>query len=370
MAPAPHLVHVCPTFATGGIQTVLVRVINALGRRYRHTVLSLDGRTGAAARLASDVAVEVRDGRGIRGLLARRRALAATAPELLLTYNWGSMDWVAAHLVGRLCPHLHAEHGFGADEAFARLSRRNWARRLLLRRVDGLVVPSAALARIARREWRLPEDRILLVPNGVEGLDAVPEERADGPLRVGTLVPLRAEKRIDRLIRLVDRLPDAPEIELVVGGDGPEAGRLHRLRAAARRPERIRFAGQVEDVPGFLRRLDLFVLTSDTEQMPASALEAMAAGLPVVAFDVGDLRDMVSRDNRSYIVPGGDEAAFVASLTTLLTSPDLRRAIGAANRARQRRVYALERMVEAYDGLWRRYLGTESSASAGTTRVR
>lgn len=358
MASPPHLVHIFPTFATGGIQTVMLRVVNALGARYRHTVLSLDGRLDAASRLAPGVPVELHDARGVTGLGARRDRLTALRPDLVLTYNWGSMDWVAAHVVRRLCPHLHAEHGFGLDEAFRRHPRRNWTRRLLLRRVDALVVPSRSLEDLARREWWLPERRVVFVANGVETRSAPVRRPVCGIVTIGTLAPLRAEKRIDRLLAMVDRLPDEMRVRLVVGGDGPERAALEAAVAGLRHRGRVQLSGHVDDPAAFLAGLDIFALTSATEQMPAAVLEAMAAGLPVVAFAAGDVREMVAAANRPYIVPEGNEAAFVAALTRLLGAPEERLAIGTANRDRQQRMFTVERMAGAYDELWQRHLAT------------
>ncbi|GBD44682.1 N-acetyl-alpha-D-glucosaminyl L-malate synthase [bacterium HR40] len=358
MAGPPHLVHVFPSFATGGMQTVVLGVLNTLGGVYRHTILTLDGRCDAAARLQPQVVAEILDASKIRGLFARRGTLARLSPDLLLTYNWGSMDWVFAHLLHRLCPHLHAEHGFGLDEAFRRHRRRNLARRLVLRRVDALVVPSRTLARLARQEWGIPPSRIAFLPNGVRPLDRPTDPPARDRLRLGTLAPLRPEKRLDRLLRLVDRLPPLPPVELLVGGDGPERPALEQLRASLGRPERVRLLGRIDDPASFLADLDLFLLTSDTEQMPAAVLEAMAAGLPIVAFAVGDVRQMVAAGNRPYIVPAGDEAAFGIALRALVERADLRALLGRANRARQRRLYTVDRMAEAYDRLWRTHLAT------------
>ena len=92
--------------------------------------------------------------------------------------------------------------------------------------------------------------------------------------------------------------------------------------------ERVTFAGQMLNPERALGLLDVFALSSDTEQMPLSLLEAMAAALPVVATDVGDVRGMLTDDNRRLVVPRDDEPAFTAALSTLLTDATLRRRLG------------------------------------------
>ena len=95
------------------------------------------------------------------------------------------------------------------------------------------------------------------------------------------------------------------------------------------------FHGHVADPAPALAQLDLFAITSDTEQMPLSLLEAMAAGLPVVATDVGDVAQMVSQSNRSYVVPTDDDE-FSAALTRLIDDRSAQRQIGQANEKKAR----------------------------------
>ena len=92
------------------------------------------------------------------------------------------------------------------------------------------------------------------------------------------------------------------------------------------------FPGHVSDTPALYAGFDVFALSSDTEQMPLSVLEAMAAGLPVVSTDIGDVRAMLASDNAGFVVPMRDEAALADALSTLLADAALRARLGAANR--------------------------------------
>jgi glycosyltransferase involved in cell wall biosynthesis len=112
------------------------------------------------------------------------------------------------------------------------------------------------------------------------------------------------------------------------------------------------FVGAVPTAECALGLFDVFAVTSDTEQMPYSVLEAMAAGLPIVATDVGDIKAMVATDNRTLIVTCQDEARFVQALTTLSNDRDLRSRIGLSNRERVRQEYGIDRMIAAYDRLF------------------
>ncbi|HEY0833315.1 MAG TPA: glycosyltransferase, partial [Azospirillum sp.] len=162
---------------------------------------------------------------------------------------------------------------------------------------------------------------------------------------------LRAEKNLGRLLRVMARLPADLPVHAVIVGDGPERAELERA-AAPGLAGRVTFLGGHARPEALLPWFDVFVLPSDTEQMPLSLLEAMATGLPAVATDVGDVRAVVAAENHAFIVPKHDEAAFADRLAALLRDAEGRRAVGRANRLRAERHFAAETMVAAYDTLY------------------
>ena len=115
--------------------------------------------------------------------------------------------------------------------------------------------------------------------------------------------------------------------------------------------ERVLFAGHVPEPAPLYRAFDVFALTSDTEQMPMTVLEAMAASLPVAATDVGDIKAMLAPENSAFIIPR-DDRALADALLALLRQPELRRSLGAANRARAEREYDQEIMFRNYAALF------------------
>jgi glycosyltransferase involved in cell wall biosynthesis len=115
--------------------------------------------------------------------------------------------------------------------------------------------------------------------------------------------------------------------------------------------DRTFFLGHVEDVPSFLRSIDIFALSSDTEQMPNSLLQAMATGRPIAAVDVGDVRYIVAPENRELVVPRDDQGALTAALAALVSDPRRREALGCLNQQRAREHYSLDGMVAAYGAL-------------------
>jgi glycosyltransferase involved in cell wall biosynthesis len=138
---------------------------------------------------------------------------------------------------------------------------------------------------------------------------------------------------------------------LVIVGDGPERAGLQALAAALGVAARVSFLGHVAEPAPLFAGFDIFALSSDTEQMPISVIEAMAAGLPVAATAVGDVPAMLAEANLGNIV-ARDDAALAGSLAALLDDADLRRRIGAANRARALAMFDQERMFAAYAALF------------------
>ena len=356
----PLVLHVFPTFDVGGAQARFATLANRLGPRLRHLVVAMDGRYGCRERLSPSLdigfpAVEIRKD-DTRGNLGRfRAALRAWRPDLLVTSNWGSIEWaMAAVIPPRPVRHLHMEDGFGPEERDRQIPRRVWTRRLVLAR-SLTVVPSRNLERIARTVWRLPRGWVRYVPNGVDLTQVAPDVVPGEGLIVGTVAALRAEKNVGRLLRafalaVEGQAAGRQAARLLVVGDGAERAGLERLAGDLGIAGQVSFAGHVPAPLGLVAAMDLFALSSDTEQMPLSLLEAMAAAKPVAATAVGDVAEMLAPENRPYAVER-DDAALAGALRVLLDDAAKRRSLGAANRARAETVYSEGMMVEVWAGL-------------------
>jgi len=362
MSAAPLVLSVFSTFSVGGPQVRFATLANRLGPAFRHAAIAMDGDRACAERLDPGLAiawpaVPVSKGDTLANARAFRRALREIRPDVMVTYNWGPIEWALANLPP-LVRHIHCEDGFGPEEQARQIPRRVWTRRLALRRAT-VVVPSRTLERIATEVWRLPRARLRYVPNGIDLARFAPRRESGAGLTVGTVAALRAEKNLARLLRAFALVPEALGAHLVVVGDGPERPALEALAAELGIAGRMRFAGHVADPAPLYGTFDVFALSSDTEQMPISVLEAMAAGLPVAATDVGDVRAMLAEENARFVVPKQDEAALADAMRALLADAALRRAVGEANRARAVREFDERVMVATYGRL---FAGSEAVA--------
>lgn len=376
MSARPRLLHVHSSFDPGGKELRCARLIDAFGPQVEHTIVSaIPGALGARSAISARIPVGYPQhfppltGLPTFGRL-RRIAAAMAGYDLILTYNWGSMDAVMAHTLyadlHKLGPLIHHEDGFNEDEAKRLKARRNWYRRFALGRAAALVVPSRRLEEVALDAWAQPPNRIHRISNGIPTAAFAKNPRAaalptlikrKGEFWVGSLGGLRQVKRYDRLVRAVAELPD--EWQLVILGEGPEREQLTTLAASLGIEHRLHLPGFVAKPEQVIGLFDVFALSSDSEQFPISLVEAMAAGLPIAAPDVGDIADMIASENRPFVTAVGDEAALTQALRMLADDRAMRAAIGAVNREKARKAYDEAYMIERYRRLYWTAMGRE-----------
>lgn len=362
----PRVLHIHSSFDPGGKELRCVRLINAFGNAAHHTLVSGDpGKRGAAALIEPIVVWAKFPSLKGKPWPWRLQAMAAAMAgyDLVCTYNWGAIDAAMAHTlfadVYRLAPLVHHEDGFNEDEAERLKAGRNLYRRIALGRTAALVVPSETLEAIALETWEQPLGRVRRIPNGIATRAYAKKPRPDvlpGLIKrrdefwVGTLAGLRAVKNLPALVRAVAALPD--EWQLVIAGEGPERAAILAEAERLGIEHRVHLPGFVADPASLVGLFDVFALSSKSEQFPIAVVEAMAAGLPVVAPAVGDVVAMVAEQNAPYIVAPGDETALAGALAGLTADQAARQAIGAANRARARREYDDAAMIERYKALY------------------
>ena len=354
--PVRHLLHVFPTFNLGGSQSRFIKLANSFGAAYHHHILAMDGCYDAGRLLQSQVVwepLQIKHAKGtaLANQKAYRQVLRTLKPDLLLTYNWGAIEWAAANVPRRVAQ-VHVEDGFGPDEAQHQLRRRVWARRVLL----GLMrVPvfaaSRHLAHIAVAQWHLAAPRVGFIPNGVAlpvwPQGAVPPRDPTRPLTIGTVAMLRKEKNIARLFKAFAVLRSTQVARLVVVGDGPDRAALEALAQALNIAADVQFAGFQNNPQQFLLEFDVFALSSDTEQLPIALLEAMACGLPVVATRVGDVALVVPAEAHDCLA-APDDAAFTNRLLHVVQNPSQWPRWTQAGRLQVEQHYGVDTMLQRW----------------------
>jgi glycosyltransferase involved in cell wall biosynthesis len=233
------------------------------------------------------------------------------------------------------------------------------------RLVDRYIVVNRASVDALTDRHRVPRSRIAVIPNGIEleRYDPVEARRSAWRERLGvpkdaTLVGgvgrLTAQKGFDDLIRAFAAI-DRPDAWLVIAGDGPDWEELREMARMFDVSSRVLIPGFVEDIPGLLADLDLFVLSSRQEGHPMVMLEAMAMAVPIVATDIPGIDDTLTDGVEGRLVPPGDVAALADSMGVLINDPGTAARLGRNARKKVEREYTVERMVRRtailYDGL-------------------
>jgi glycosyltransferase involved in cell wall biosynthesis len=197
----------------------------------------------------------------------------------------------------------------------------------------GLIANSAGLAELARRSW--PNAPIEVIPNGVDVEAFTPgdRDRPSSPVRLLTVGRLVRQKGITYLLEALARC--SSEVVLRVVGDGPERPTLEAAARSCGIQTRVQFVGWASrpELPEHYRWADVFVLPSLDEGMPNVVLEAMAAGLPIVATDVAGSRELVTPGSNGILVPPADSAALADAITDIVSSPSNIRQYGEQSRA-------------------------------------
>jgi glycosyltransferase involved in cell wall biosynthesis len=358
------VVLVTQSLGWGGLERVVLDLARGLDRaRWRPLVYSLSPQIPMAEAFeACGVPVKVVEQHGLDLGLPRRlaRALRADRAGLVHAHNFGRFFYAGPAARLARAPALYTEHSNTRRD-----ERALWLTQRRLSRWAGVV---AAVSSQVRRglvaDQGLPAEKVWVVPNGIDpepyAAAAVEREAVRAELGlpaealvVGSVARLAPIKNQELLLAA---LALRPEAWLVLAGDGPRRSALEALAGELGVASRVRFLGLRRDVPRVLAACDLFSLSSHSEGLPIAVLEAMAAGLPVVATRVGGLPDAVTDGRTGRLTPPGDAAALAAAWGELL-APERRRALGQAGQAVLRERFSLAAMVAAYDGIYRQLLG-------------
>jgi glycosyltransferase involved in cell wall biosynthesis len=272
----------------------------------------------------------------------------------------------AARWFGANADILLTEHGRHYPD-YPRPKRR-LANRLLLRGGDRVVAVGQAVRRALVSNDGFPAGRVEVVYNGIDltapghALDSrhvIRGEMGVGDedfviLQVARLDYLKDHATAIRTLAAV--LARQPNARLVLVGEGPELGVIQDVVRQYNLDKYVRFLGLRRDVARLLSAADLFLLTSISEGIPLTLIEAMAASLPVVSTNVGGVPEVVESGRTGLLAPRGDDAALADAICTLASHPALRAEMGRLGRARAESLFCEQRMNERYDQLYREML--------------
>lgn len=329
---------------TGGAEISLAHLVAAADPALRIDVLGVD------EAVATRVAAGRPDARVVVAPPARHPALLARLRPDVVHANL-AVPWAAAPTLAAALALPRARVVAVQQLPLRTVALPVWLRtRALLRRLDAHVAVGEASCRRMEDFYALGRGSVVSVPNCVP--DVVPRSGTarppDAPLVVGSLGRLDAVKGYDVLWRALAR---SPGVRAVVIGEGAGRPELERLARELDVADRVELPGWSDAPAAALPGFDVFCLPSRSEGFPLSIIEAMLAGLPVVATRVGSVAELVA-DGRTGLVVERDDVDGLVDVLSRLRDSGLRARLGAAGRERALASYTVEHMARAYEQLW------------------
>lgn len=395
----PLVVHIIYALGTGGLENGLVNIINRCPpESYRHAIICLTAAEQFAGRLTARgvEVIELRKKPGYDFGMYRElwRVLRRLKPDIVHSRNLAALETQVLGLLFPGCKRIHGEHGRDVHDLDGSNRKYQLFRRLLNPLVHRFIAVSQDLAHWLTETVGISEHKVVQIYNGVDSSRFIPrfedscaekQERSggtlpscsaelpmgflpeDGGIVVGTVGRLATVKNQALLLEALHRiLQDQPQLRTrlrcIMVGDGPERSALKQTAGTLGLQSCVHFPGDRDDIPTWLRSMDIFVLPSLGEGISNTVLEAMATGLPVIATTVGGNPELVEPEITGLLVPSGDVEALGDSILRLVNDPSLRLAMGEAATRKIQETFDWDRTVADYLRVYDEVLrGTRSS---------
>ena len=367
------IVHVVHGFSIGGLENVLVQLVNRLpSEQFEHVVLSLTTISDFKNRITQTgvqfIELHKQYGHAVPLYPRIYKLLRELKPDVVHTCNLAALEITPLAWLARVPLRVHAEHGWDAHDPSGQSKKYQRLRKLYKPFVSQYVAVSKDLDNYLAQSIGVPARRRSLIANGVDTDTFAPRVGHAAPVPgcpfmpgqhwlVGTVGRLQTVKNQPLLARAFVRLlREHPEMteraRLVIVGEGPLRGEIESTLAAAGLQAHAWLPGARDDVAQILRMLDVFVLPSQAEGTSCTLQEAMASGLPVVATAVGGTPDLVEEGATGHLVPSDDEAALATAIHRVLSDEAGAGRFALTARSRAVNQFGLDAMVRAYESLF------------------
>jgi sugar transferase (PEP-CTERM/EpsH1 system associated) len=359
-----RILHVLHAFSHGGLENGIVNIINSSPDHLVQELCFLHRGGEFLQRLKRPVPyyeMHKRPGNDIRLIFRLCEIFRRRDIDIVHTRNWAAFDGVLAACLTFKPAVIHGEHGRDMTDPTGVSLRRNFTRRATAFRANKIVAVSRDLYSWLNVTVRVPEKKLLFIPNGVDTERFQPGRNytlrrqwgiADGEFVIGAVGRLDPIKNHHGLLMAVQSLQaSGHKVRLVIAGDGPERSKIQNLLHTSFDPAPL-LLGACTDVEQLYRCFDLFVLNSFAEGMSNTLLEAMASGLPTICTAVGGNVELVADHERGILVDPGDDVALAEAIRGYMTSPEMAKRHGSNGRSFIARHFSLEQMIQRYVGLY------------------
>lgn len=360
-----HIQHVILSLQPGGLENGVVNVVNGLNpSRFQSSICCLKQAGEFSSRIPPNRAqiyeMGLQSGNDYLLPLRLARLFRRTRTDIVHTRNPEAFfyGFLGAKL-GGVRAVIHSEHG----RTFPDKPHRRFLQRLFTRYTDKVFAVSEQLKQDLVTHVGLSAARIDVLYNGVDTNTTHGRDRSairrelgvrDSDIVIGSVGRLAPVKNYAILLRAVPGLLTNHDVTVIFVGEGPERPALETLADSLQIRQQVRFLGHRNDVRALLDGMDIFVLPSQSEGMSNTLLEAMAAGVPVVASDVGGNTEIVRDKQDGLIFPRDDLEQLRARLAILCNDSAYRKQLGRSGYARVLQAFSIQAMIARYEELYNR----------------
>jgi sugar transferase (PEP-CTERM/EpsH1 system associated) len=351
-----RIVHLTTSFGCGGLERVIANVVNyTKDENVEHVIISLSDDLSFSYAVPDNIqlyTLNKKAGHDWGAHLRLAKILRNLKPQVMHTYNFGTIEYHVSALLCGVKNRIHADHGLGGDSRNGDNKKRNVLRRFFAMFVNHYIVVSEDLKKWVINTIKVPAKKVHFVFNGVP----IPVQRTLLPrtknklniLMVARLNAIKNHRRmIDALIMASEKQPEL-SLHCNIVGDGAERNFLHNYVRDHKAEALVTFHGHQEDVGSFLESTDLFAISSDYEAMPMTVLEAMAHSRPVICPRVGGVADFINKDDVFLIKGKCTESLSNAILYVAnMNEKDYEQKVQCAY-LKVLKLYSAERMAEEY----------------------
>jgi len=362
-----RIMHVVDSLGTGGTEGGIHKVLSGLDKAlFEQTVCTVvpykNSETTGGERLVS-----VLKSQGRRQMLVGqfKRMFELERPHIVHSRNWGAIEAIVAARLGGVRGVVHSEHGLESSTYLGQPLRRKAIRRFSFAWTDRVFAVSRALRTYYVQQLRIAEERIGVIPNGVDTDRFRPQpethlaarERwraSSSTIVIGTVGRLDPVKDHYTLLKAIDLLlAMGVDVHLVIVGEGPEREALQAsIRTQNSCAAKVTFVGETSNVVSYLNSFDIFVLPSLIEGMSNALLEAMSSGIACVASRVGGNSELIEESSSGLLFDAGNAQELADRLKMLALNPQYRQNLGENARKRVEKSFSLHRMLHNYTCLY------------------
>ena len=359
MATIPLIVHIIYRFDIGGLESVLVNMINTMPEQsYRHVIISLTESSEFENRIDRDdvevICLHKKAGNDPKIHLKIWQLLRQLKPDCVHTYNIATLEFNIIAFLAGVKKRIHAEHGRDIYDLDGSNKKYQYLRRLINPFVSLWVPVSRELADWLVAVVKLPKAKVHLIYNGIDlQLYHPKQHRQNGQCVIGTVGRMAAVKDQLTLVKAVGILiTDYPELKkklrLVLVGDGELYASIKSYIDEYSLQENIELLGARNDVAELLQGFDVFVLPSLAEGIPLTILEAMATALPVISTKVGGVPELIDDAVHGFLIEPQAVNDLAARIKIYLDTPELIAQQGLKAREKVEKSFSLQAMTYQY----------------------